>query len=84
MNKEFAQAILANCTTRIVLRPMRTLCYKLCKDRNKQPLVVLESPLGNGQEISPDALRRLAECLNRIAEEAEKVDRFPHQSSAEY
>ena len=64
------------------------LAYKLSKDTRKRPLVVLESPLGNGQEIIPDDLRRLAVCLARIADEADKAEAagidMPYSSSVEY
>lgn len=53
---------------------MADLMYRLIQDRHKQPLVMLESPLGNGQEIYPDALRRLAAELVKIAGEAEARD----------
>jgi hypothetical protein len=35
---------------------MKNLEYRLIQDRHKKPLVVIDSPLGNGQEIYPDAL----------------------------
>lgn len=35
---------------------------------------MLESPLGNGQEIYPDALRQLAAELVKVADEAEARD----------
>lgn len=50
---------------------MRVLEYKLVQDRNQQPLVSIESPLGNGLELYPDQLRRLALELTEIAAEAE-------------
>lgn len=53
---------------------MAVLEYRLVKDRHKKPLVVIESALGNGQEISPDALRRLAAEFARIADEADARD----------
>lgn len=53
---------------------MRELKYTLCQDRHGQPLVMLDSPLGNGQEISPDSLRRLSAALVSIAAEAEVKD----------
>lgn len=55
----------------IVKKTMRELNYTLCRDRHHQPLVMLNSPLGNGQEISPASLRRLAGELLAIAAEAE-------------
>lgn len=53
---------------------MRELQYRLIRDRHNQPLVSLESPLGNGQEISPHKLRNLAYALIEIATEAEGRD----------
>lgn len=50
---------------------MRELKYTLCRDLHGQPLVSLDSPLGNGQDISPDSLRRLAAALTKIADEAD-------------
>lgn len=49
----------------------RELNYTLCRDRYNQPLVTLDSPLGNGQEITPDSLRRLAHELREIADRAD-------------
>jgi hypothetical protein len=53
---------------------MNTLEYRLIQDRHKKPLVMIESSLGNGQEIYPDALRRLAAALVKIADESEARD----------
>lgn len=53
---------------------MAELEYRLIQDRHQWPLVVLQSPLGNGQEIFPDSLRRLAAEFSRIADEAEARD----------
>lgn len=50
---------------------MRAVEYRLIQDRNRKPLVMLDSPLGNGQEIYPEALRTLAAELLKIADEAE-------------
>lgn len=50
----------------------RTLEYTLCRTRNNTPLVTLDSPLGNGQELEPDALRALAQALLDIATQAEQ------------
>ncbi len=53
---------------------MGTLEYRLLQDRHKKPLVVIESALGSGQEIYPDALRSLAAALIKIAAESEARD----------
>jgi hypothetical protein len=53
---------------------MKNLEYRLIQDRHKKPLVVIDSPLGNGQEIYPDALRKLAAALLKIADESEARD----------
>lgn len=53
---------------------MRKLEYRLIQDRDRKPLVMLDSPLGNGQEIYPDSLRRLAAELLKIADEADALD----------
>ena len=50
---------------------MRTLECRLIQDRHHKPLVMIDSSLGNGQEIYPDELRRLAAELSKIADEAE-------------
>jgi hypothetical protein len=52
----------------------RTLEYRLVRTRNNTPLVTLDSPLGNGQEIEPAGLRALAAALVKIATEAEGQD----------
>lgn len=53
---------------------MSALEYRLIQDRHKKPLVVIESALGNGQEMCPDMLRSLAIALFKIAIEAEARD----------
>ena len=53
---------------------MNSLEYRLVQDRHKKPLVMIESALGNGQEIYPDTLRSLAAALTKIADEAEARD----------
>lgn len=53
---------------------MNTLEYRLIRDRHKRPLVTIESPLGNGQDIYPDTLRCLAAALVKIADQAEARD----------
>lgn len=52
---------------------MRTLKYRLGRDRFDKPLVTLESEIGNGREIYPEALRKLAAALIRAADEAEQM-----------
>jgi hypothetical protein len=49
----------------------RLLEYRITRAADGRPLVQLDSPMGNGQEIRPDALRRLAAELSQIADEAE-------------
>lgn len=67
---------------------MADLEYRLIQDRYKKPLVMLESPLGNGQEVYPDALRRLAAELVKIADEAEARDMgkgyFPRRNTTQF
>lgn len=67
---------------------MNELEYRLIQDRHKQPLVMIESALGNGQEIYPDALRRLAAALIKIADEAEARDMgkgyFPARETTQF
>ena len=53
---------------------MRKLEYTLCRTYRNTPLVTLDSPLGSGHEITPDALRTLADALLDIAEQGEKQD----------
>ena len=53
---------------------MSVLEYRLIQDRHKKPLVMIESALGNGQEIYPDMLRSLAAALAKIADDAEARD----------
>ena len=53
---------------------LKALEYRLIQDRHKKPLVMIESSLGNGQELHPDQLRSLAAALAKIAAEAEKRD----------
>jgi hypothetical protein len=67
---------------------MRELEYRLIQDRDMKPLVMLESPLGNGQEIYPESLRRLAAELAKIADEAEAQDMgkgyFPARKTTQF
>ena len=53
---------------------MSVLEYRLIQDRHNKPLVMIESALGNGQEIYPDMLRSLAAALTKIADDAEARD----------
>lgn len=46
------------------------LNYTLCRTRDDAPLVEIDTPLGNGQELTPEQLRRLAAALLTIADEA--------------
>lgn len=52
----------------------RKIEYTICRTSVGTPLVILESPLGNGQELRPDALRRLATAMVTIADEADAAD----------
>lgn len=67
---------------------MPELEYRLIQDQHKKPLVMLESSLGNGQEIYPDALRRLASDLVRIADEADEREMgkgyFPARKTTQF
>jgi hypothetical protein len=51
-----------------------TLEYTLCRTHRGTPLVTLDSPLGNGQEIKPDTLRALALALLDVAAQAEQQE----------
>ncbi len=53
---------------------LKALEYRLIQDRHKKPLVMIESSLGNGQELHPDQLRSLAAALVKMADEAEERD----------
>jgi hypothetical protein len=44
---------------------------RLTRDRHNEPLVVIDSPLGSGMEVSPARLRALAAALCRAADEAD-------------
>ncbi len=48
----------------------RNLEYTLCRTFRNEPLVTLDSPFGNGQEISPAQLEALAYALLKIVAEA--------------
>ncbi len=67
---------------------MNSLEYRLIQDRHMKPLVVIESALGNSQEIYPDALRRLAAALLKIADESEARDMgkgyFPARKTTQF
>ena len=52
----------------------RTIEYTLCRSNENKPLITLDSPLGNGQELNPDTLRRLAQELCSIADLADAQD----------
>lgn len=52
----------------------RLLEYRIVRAADDMPLVVLESSIGNGHEIRPDALRALATHLLAIADEAAARD----------
>ncbi len=58
---------------------MKRLVYRLYKDRNGVPLVTLDSPMGNGQDIYPANLRALASALLEIADAAERVKLGRHE-----
>lgn len=62
---------------------MKRLEYRLCKDRNGAPLVTLDSPMGNWQDISPANLRALANASLKVADAAErtKLGRHEHWKS---
>lgn len=53
---------------------MSKLAYTLCRDQHGKPLVTLDSPLWNGQEIYPVDLRVLGQSLMNLADLAEKKD----------
>ena len=55
-----------------------SLKYTLSKTRINMPLVSIDSSLGNGQEFDPSVLRKLANALNKIADEAEQKDLGKH------
>jgi hypothetical protein len=52
----------------------QTLEHTLCRTHQGTPLITLDSPLGNGQEIKPDALRALAYALLHVAAQAEQQE----------
>ena len=52
---------------------MMNLNYTLCKTRANTPLVSIDTALGHGQEFDPSTLRKIAEALNKIADEAEQL-----------
>lgn len=67
---------------------MAILCYSLILDTSGKPAIVLESALGDGQHLDPDTLRRLANSLCQIANDAERVKNLgigmPYRSAFEY
>ena len=58
---------------------MKQLEYRLCKDRHGDPLVTLDSPIGNGQDIYPANLRALANALLEVADAAERTKLGRHE-----
>ena len=58
---------------------MKRLEYRLCKDRHGEPLVTLDSPMGNGQDIYPANLRALANALLKVADAAEQTKLSKHE-----
>lgn len=50
----------------------KTLEVTLTQTRHREPLVVIESAVGNGSELTPPQLRRLAAALLQAAEAAEQ------------
>jgi hypothetical protein len=48
--------------------------YTLCRTRHNTPLVTLDSPLRNGQDMDPVGIRALAQALLQIAKEAEQQE----------
>jgi len=67
---------------------MRKLEYHIVQDRQMKPLVILESPMGNGQEIGLDSLRELAARLVEIADQADAFGAaqrdLPQRGEADY
>ncbi|QBR04410.1 hypothetical protein [Paraburkholderia pallida] len=58
---------------------MKRLEYRLCRDQHGAPLVTLDSPMGNGQDIYPDRLRALAKALLEVADQAELTKLGRHE-----
>ncbi|WP_176091178.1 hypothetical protein [Burkholderia ambifaria] len=58
---------------------MKQLEYRLCKDRLGAPLVTLDTPIGNGQDISIENLRKLANALLEVADAAEQTKLDKHE-----
>lgn len=56
---------------------MHALSYRVVPDKAGKPLVILLTPLGNGQEISPDALFALAKQLEDAAKMAKSLNTMP-------
>jgi hypothetical protein len=50
---------------------IKTIEVRLTRDRRNEPLVIVDSALGNGMEASPAHLRALAAALCRVADDAE-------------
>jgi hypothetical protein len=58
---------------------LKTLEVRLTRDRHHDPLVVVESMMGNGLEASPAQLRALAAALLHAADDAElQPTKVPH------
>jgi hypothetical protein len=66
----------------------RSLEYRIVQAADGKPLIGIDSPLGNGQEIRPQSLRVLAKHLLAIADEADARDMrrgfFPVKSKVEF
>ncbi|CAJ6634518.1 Uncharacterised protein [Burkholderia pseudomallei] len=58
---------------------MNRLEYRLARSENGAPLIILDSPMGSGQDISPTDLRKLADALLTVANEAEQTELASHE-----
>lgn len=56
---------------------LKKLEVTLTRDRHNKPLVVVESAIGNGMEVSPDRLRALAAALVKAADDADAKPTTP-------
>ncbi|WP_322047326.1 hypothetical protein [Paraburkholderia sp. J67] len=52
---------------------MKRFEYRIFRARDGALRAILDSPLGNGQEISPEELRKLANGLLEIADATERT-----------